>query len=514
MHKVFDKVYDSAPFIHNKLSSPYIYLAYLRALTLLSIGAAIHYGYIFFLHFLTTYLIAFIIVWCYQFFKKSVLFNTEYWQISTLTYILCLPPSLSIGSSILGIIVLFFLGSHIFFVNEKFIVNPILIGVIGAYFFNFNYYNEVFVLPLPYLIKSIFSSDLSFIEIFLNANQMIMDNLAGFSIQDSIGLYSDTISLWWFLSSPISPWFGTGSIALLLIVYLFLSITKTINPIPTLLYIIGYLSLTVVLQLTQQQPIDILSLLSDGALWFCAVLLVSNSISLPSTLKGICMFALTASWITALLNFRQALVINYIFALIITNMGSSLIGYIFQVTPFSVKKSSTEIPSLNLPIRFRLFTGILLIVTVLLLTHTLFQYSLLEREQNYYKTVVQQFFPEDIIQQSKDQPLIYHIADSDTPTIIYSSATLYRASADLLLIVSNDTITEIEIIKLQTAHTYYNNIEWLELLIGIDINELPSFLQSNQKQIVYQRNPLIIKVLQNALLQGRDIYKQSQKGEE
>ncbi|MGL5956514.1 MAG: RnfABCDGE type electron transport complex subunit D [Brevinema sp.] len=512
MHKVFDKVFDIAPFFHNSLSSQYIYKNHLRVLIFLSLGTVINYGYIFLLHFITAYLLSFIIVWCYQFFKKSVLFNTEYWQISTLTYILCLPPSLPISSNIIGVIALFFLGSHILFVNQKFIINPILIGIIGAYFFNFNYYDESFIPALPYLIKSISSPNLSLIETIINANQMIAGDLAGAPIQEFIIPYLDKKSLWWLILSPISPWFGTGSILLLILVYLFLSISKTINPIPTLLYITGYLSLTFLLQFTHYNMIDPLAPLSESALWFCAVLLVSNSISLPSTISGMCIFTLTASWIAVLLNFRQPLSINYIFALTITNIGSSFIGYLSQDHPFSIKKSKIVVPSHQSPKRFRLLTGILLISISLFLTYLLFQYSLLERKQNYYKTIVQQFFPEDIVRQSPSNPLIYYIDDSST--IIYSSAELYRSSADLLIAFSNDIITQIEIIKLQTAHTYDNNIEWLNLLIGMNIEELPDFLQKNQQEIIHRRNPLMIKTLQKALLQGRIIYMQSKEGGE
>ncbi len=308
MLKVFDKVYDTAPFIQDKTTSKHLLKMQCIALSILSVLAFINYGHIFALKFVILYAISGAVIWSYQFFSNSFFFSTAQWHISVLSYILCLSPHVTLYNAIFGLVVVFILGVNILHINNRLLINPTLLGILGASFLT-PHYHEIASTPLPYIIEKNIKLDQPLVDILTQ----VKDIIVGFSLED---LQIDTI--FEMLLSPQILWFGSGSVVLLLLMYVFLVITKAIRPIPPILYVVSYL---VPVFLIDDFPVQIF----DGVLWFCAVFLVSSNLSLPSNRKGACLFAIFSGVITALLNYRQYLAINFVFVLIITNMTSSLI---------------------------------------------------------------------------------------------------------------------------------------------------------------------------------------------
>ncbi len=451
MLKVFDKVYDTAPYLQDKTTSKHLLKMQCIALIIMSVLALITYGHIFVSKFAILYTLSAIVIWCYQFFSKSFFFSTAQWHITVLSYILCLSPYITLYNAIFGLAILFFLGINILYINEKLLINPTLLGILGASFLT-PYYYETPSTPLPYTIIKYIDTNLPPINIL----SQVKDIVIGFSLVD---LQIDTT--FEMLLSPQVLWFGSGSAVLSFLMYVFLASTKSIRPLPPLLYIASYL----VFMFLVYDTIPIF----DGVLWFCAVFLVSSPLSLPSNRKGGSLFAILTGLITALLNTRQYLSINFIFALIITNIASSIIENICKSKVYGTKKIFLP-PKIAFekPYLFRSIIGMLLIGISCFFSYFLFQIPLSERESEYQRKQLQSFYT-DTIELSQKHPQVYTTQDG---YVIYQPVSFYRSSAMMLVMIQDDMIADIEITNFSTARTYNNDFRWLENFVGINIKTL------------------------------------------
>ncbi len=481
MLKVFDKVYDKAPFMQDKNTSQHIFNIQIFSLIILSIISLINYSYIFAIKFIAIYTIAGVVVWVYQFFSKSYFFNTSQWHVTVITYILCLSPNTSLINAIFGVGILFILGATILSVDEKPIINPALLGIVSSKFLDTSYY-EYSSTPLPYIISEHTNTSTSFIDKLAQITSII----SNFTIT-SIPVKSSFEVL---LSSEII-WFGSSSIILLFLLYILLSLTKSIKPLPTIIYIASYTLLAYTMQYNAL----------DSIIWFCGIFLISSNFSLPGNKKGDCLFALCTSVITILLNSRQYIPMNFIFALIITNISSSLIQHLCKSKVFGVKKIPTSPPKITFerPYIFRTIVGIVLVSISYGFAYFLFQTPLTDRQQEYQISFIQKF-SDDIIQPS-EHPKVFITTKE---YIIHQKVSLYRSSVDILAIIQDDKISRIEIANL--SHTYGYDFSWLNNLIGTNIKDLSLYFTKHDIVSSNHQNQLITKMFVLGLQQIQDIY--------
>lgn len=514
MLKVFDKSYDTAPFLQNKISTYQIQKKQLFILSILSLGATINFGYIFLIHFSISLLTFGIIIWGIQFFHKSLFSDTEQWKITMLTYILCLSPAVSFTENILGITILFIFGITLLTLNNKNIINPVLLGILGAHVLNINY-SDNWIAPIPYIMQTLnqLYPQQTFLENFIISNHFVAgyyDFISPSVINqlntNNLTALNSQHKMLWFLISPENSWFGAGSpILLILILSSFLFINFfTFTSI--FLYLLTYILILLFLQLTQNGFIDLFPYIKNSNILFTAIILL-NSSTQPQNKKGIYIFSSLTATLTALLNFRQYLSINYIFVLIITNLASPLIEYFCKKRIFGTKsKENIYKAEYKYFHKLRIFIGIILFIISMSSAKFFFQTPILDRQEDAQLKIVQRFFPEDIIQQSSNHPNVYHILSKQSQYAIYTKTSFYRSTIEILIELDNSTIKNIEIISLKTAHTYYNNLEWLNLFIDTDINKLELTLIEHKESIAYDKDLLLVKTLVQGLEQAKATY--------
>lgn len=130
-----------------------------------------------------------------------------------------------------------------------------------------------------------------------------------------------------------------------------------------------------------------------------------------------------------------------------------------------------------------------------------------QRESEYFLNVVGDFFPTYRVQKSNFTN-IFKAEDiqGETSYIINSDSSLYRTYINILLLVKDDIIKDVKIVKLVTAHSYYIDSQFRELLIDQNINNMTEILDENKIKQYSNKNPFVSYRVIDAFRKGSKIY--------
>ncbi len=493
MHKAFDKAFDKAPYLQSDLNIYTLQKFHIGALYFMMLVAAAAFGYVFLLQLFFVLALSTITVWIYSFFNKSFFFSTRQWRIAIFTYVLCLSPSISIVHNLVGVVFMIGFGVLVLSTNNRPIINPVLLGVLGANFFNYTYIEHPNI-SMPYLMHMLNEGDLT--KAFVEANNILAYNREYAAIH---GTDTHLDRFYQFMFSKKVLWYSTGSELALAISFVYLSATKVIAFFPPLIYTGFYLFFNWLLGNFFTGGVV------DNAMIFCAIFILP--FTLPSNIGGMVLSPVLSALAAALLNDRQYMSMNFIFALIITNAAAALLENITKKRVLGAEKTPVFNYKLeyNKVFNLRLIMGASLIAFSMLLGNTMFIHNVFDRESEYKRYVIQSFFNEDIVSRKGDD--IYYIRDKNIDTyIMYNKQSIDRSCATTLLVVKNNLIDDVKILDITTAHSYTNDFSWLNGYIGRDVNDITNFdtdINTNQS---------ITKVVIDSLNKNKNNYKNFIKG--
>lgn len=518
--KVFDKVFSHAPFLHKSIAGHHIFLIHFYVLLFLLLGSSIIFGYTVLITLFIAYITAFIFVWAYHFFDNRLFFHSILWHNTILTYVLLLPPSLEWYFIVLGVCTIFILGQGILSVEKRVIINPVLLGLLVVMSFKFYDFSMDKVLTAPILVQSILSYNTSFgndsiWKAWWDTYHIIagFENLS-FIYQQDVDAYKDIINntfLWsikdlWH--SDLNPWLGANSLLLLGIAYLVLSVRKAINYFYPLLYVGSYIISGILINfLFLGNPFNLSELIlysSSGVLWFCAIFLITENMYTPMNNKGRMISICLTAILTFLLHIRYYTPINHIVALIITNIGASLLELLNTSTIFGkTKKSLFYLGQKNGIIEIikkeyfmRLGMGLVMMMIGVSFNYFISDNTFVQREERYYYELVKDIFPRYTIQETIQETKKYQVYQAlnenlEDVIIVYNSISHYRGDVSLMVVIKNDIIDKISLINF--GDEYPSSIQqlWIQKFVGLKVEDLPVSIEkeniSNRKLWFYTR---------------------------
>ena len=528
MLKVFDKVVSEAPFLHDAITTENQQKKYLFILNIILFCSLFFFGYSVLKQLLIAYITGYCIVWFYQFFDKNLFFNTLLWQISILNYVLIISPQTSIYANIIGVAAMMIFGIGVLSVNGRPIVTPVLLGVLVG---SIQQYTAEPTFTLPYLVFMVQKANTilgnsSFLTALIDANHIIAQvPEKTFLYSNSISAYTELITnyidifvqnpkdLFYIIIAPYSFNVSVGSIFVILLAYIMLSFSKIIDPIIPILYSFVFL-LIYYLQLIGNP--DAIKILLQGfvfniSLWFSSVFIIANNIPINNK-KGRYIATIITAVIASMMFYKSYYIINHIFAVIIINISAALIETICKKPVFGISEKIIKMPeklifTLSTKYITRIMIGISMIWSVFF-TLSLFPNNTFEqRESEYILNVVGDFFPTYRVQKSNFTN-IFKAEDiqGETSYIINSDSSLYRTYINILLLVKDDIIKDVKIVKLVTAHSYYIDSQFRELLIDQNINNMTEILDENKIKQYSNKNPFVSYRVIDAFRKGSKIY--------
>ncbi len=533
MLKVFDKVVSEAPFLHHTTTTENQYKKHLLVLYIILFCSLFFFGYTVLKQLFIAYFIAYIIIWFYQFFNKTLFFNSLLWHISVVSYVLIISPQISIYSNILGVTVMMVFGAGILSVNGRPIISPILLGVLAGSLTVSTYIVDP-TFTLPYLVPIIQEANTtlgnnSFLTALIDANYIIAEIpektfLYSNSVSAYVGLitnYTNTLvknpeNLFYMISTPYSFNIGVGSIFVILLAYILLSFNKIIDPIIPILYVFIFL-LTYYLQLIGTP--NAMNILQQGfiyniSLWFSSLFIIANNIPINNKRARYIATIITAI-IASMMFYRSYYIINHVFAAIIVNISASLIETICKRPVFGIEKLTiSTIKNFKLRLRIskryiiRISIGLLMIVSVLMSVSFLPNNAFEQRESQYFLRIVGDVFPEYRIQKTDLSQNIFQAEDTqgEMSYIINSDSSLYRTYINILMLVKDNIIREVKVVQLKTAHSYYIDARLRQLLIGKDINDMSNVLNDTEIEEYSSKNSFVSYRIIDAFRKGAVIY--------
>ena len=533
MLKVFDKVVSEAPFLHHTRTIENQYKKHLLILYFVLFSSLFFFGYGVLKQLSIAYVTAYIIVWVYQFFNKTLFFNSLLWHISIISYVLILSPQTPIYANILGVIVLMIVGATVLSVQGKPIIAPILLGMLAGSTVVSIYMREP-TFTLFYLVPMIQDANTmlgnsSFLTALIDANHFIAEiPERAFLYSNNASAYTDLIknytntfvqnsdNLFYMIISPYSYNIGLGSIFVILLAYMMLSFNKIIDPVIPILYSFVFLLVYYVHLIGNPDAMNILKqgFVYNLSLWFFSVFIIANNIPINNK-RGRYVATIITATIAAMMFYRSYYILNHIFAAIIMNISASLIEIICKKPVFGIIKPTIE-NFQNLKSRFkisrryiiRISIGLLMITSVLISVSFLPNDAFKQREDLYFLNIVGDIFPDYRVQKTDFNKNVFQAEDTqgEISYIINSDSSLYRTYINILLLVKDNIIKEVRVVQLKTAHSYYIDIRLRQLLVGKDINNMTEILNDTEIETYSSKNPLVGHRIVDAFRKGSIIY--------
>ena len=533
MLKVFDKVVSEAPFLHHSTTTENQHKKYLLILYFVLFSSLFFFGYSVLKQLFVTYVMAYIIVWIYQFFNKTLFFNSLLWHISVVSYVLILSPQISIYSNILGVIIMMIVGASVLSVQGRPIISPVLLGILAGSTTVSTYMREP-TFTLFYLVPMIQDANTilgnpSFLTALIDANHIIAEiPEKAFLYSNSISAYTDLIknytdtlvqsseNLFYMIISPYSYNIGIGSIFVILLAYMMLSFSKIIDFIVPILYSLIFLLIYYLQLMGTSNAMDILMqrFVYDLSLWFFSVFVVASCIPINNKRGLYCATIITAI-IASMMFFRSHYIINHVFAAIIMNISASLIEIICKKPVFGMQKLTSNIFK-NFQSRFRvskryvirISIGLLMIGSVFVSVSFLPNDAFKQREDLYFSHIVGDIFPDYRVQKIDLNKNIFQAEDNqgEISYIINSDSSLYRTYINILILVKDNIVQEVKVVQLKTAHSYYIDKRLRQLLVGKDINDMTEILNDTAIEKYSSKNPLVSHRIVDAFRKGSVIY--------
>jgi len=514
--KAYDKLFTSAPFLHNYGHSRVMLRDLFLALIFLFLFSIFLFGYASIIIVATAYIAGFLIVWIYRLFDKRMYFNSFAWQNSILIYALSLPPTIPWYINIFGVFCMMILGQSALTINKKNIFNPALIGriCIMVLFPRQLYFNWEMTLPklFPIVLQNNINSGnhFSIIQSLIEACNII----AGFNKNSDFDMLSTSTPLGIYkllifqyqrlginIKLPELDWFdifignrsgslGETSILILIVIYLWLSIRKIINPIIPVLYILVFVVWTLCfggLKIGQGFfYFDLLPYIFSGSLFFSAILLLTEYSTMPNNNRTYYIMTICTSIISASLflwsNYSDAHIITFL----LMNASVSLFEIIFKPPPFGMKKRKFQL-NFNFDIlrnfgkyyTLRISIGIFIMI-LSYIGSTLVSTSNFEVwKNNQFNELIKEVFPEYIIQKKIKKNLYQALSrDREELYIIESKSKGYKMDISLLVVIKDDTIFDIKVLTgLEETYKISDKFlikNWEKSFIGIKLGQIPN----------------------------------------
>ena len=533
MLKVFDKVVSEAPFLHHATTTQNQHKKHLLILYFILFFSLFFFGYSVLKQLFIAYLTACFIVWIYQFFDKTLFFNSLLWHISVISYVLIISPQISIYSNIIGVSVMMIVGASILSVNGRPIISPVLLGVLAGSVTVSTYIAEP-TFTLPYLVPMIHQANItlgnnSVLTALIDANHIIAEiPEKTFLYSNSVSAYTDLIknytdtfvqnsdNLFYMIASPCSLNMGVGSIFVILLAYVLLSFNKIIDPIIPILYSFIFLLIYYLQLIGTPNAMNILirGFVYNLSFWFSSIFIIANNIPINNK-RGRYIATIIAAIIASMMFYRSYYIINHVFAAIIVNIIASLIEIICKKSVFGIQKLTiSPFKSFKSRLRIskryiiRISIGLLMILSVFISVSFLPNNTFKQREDQYFLTVVGDVFPEYRVQKIDLNKNIFQAEDTqgETSYIINSDSSLYRTYINILILVKDNVIKEVKVVQLKTAHSYYIDMRLRQLLIGKDINNMTEILNNTEIEKYSSKNPLVSHRIVEAFRKGSVIY--------
>ena len=533
MLKVFDKVVSEAPFLHHTTTLESQYKKHLLILYFVLFCSLFFFGYSVLKQLCIAYFTAYIIVWVYQFFNKTLFFNSLLWHISVISYVLILSPQISIYANILGVIVLMIVGATVLSVQGRPIISPVLLGILAGSTTVSTYMSEP-TFTLFYLVPMVQEANAmlgnsSFLTALIDANHIIAEiPEKAFLYSNSIAAYTDLIknytdtlaqnsdNLFYMIISPYSYNIGLGSIVVILLAYTMLSYNKIIDPVIPMLYSFVFLLIYYLHLMGTPNAMNILiqGFVCDLSLWFFAVFIIASNIPINNK-RGRYIATIITAIIASMMFNRSYYIINHVFAAIIINIGSSLIEIVCKKPIFGIQKLTIETfqnvrSRLKISRRYviRISIGLLMIASVFISVSFLPNDAFKQREDQYFLNVVGEIFPDYRVQKIDLNKNVFQAEDDqgEISYIINSDSSLYRTYINILILVKDNIIKEVKVVQLKTAHSFFIDMRLRHLLIGKDINNMTEILNDTEIKKYSSKNPLVSHRIIDAFSKGSVIY--------
>ncbi|MGL4367428.1 MAG: RnfABCDGE type electron transport complex subunit D [Brevinemataceae bacterium] len=480
--KSYDNAFLISPFLRPKHHSKIILSDILNSLIVLFIGSVILFSYASLIIVGTALITGLIVVVLVRFFSASLFFKSPMWINSVLIFALSLSPSTPWYVVVIGVLVMLIFPQIIFSVEKQSIVYPVLLGrvFILAVFpqeSQLTWPDTIFkVFPIVWDYYSQFGS-LSAFSVFIQSSNIIAGFTANVpeSVFDAVShasplsQYKDLVMLYSDTKIPVDlmqfNWIdlllglrrgalGETSILLLLLVFLWLSIQKAINPLIAVLYIFVFCFWTYlfggVLLGRGMFFLPALQYSFFGGTLFAAIFLVSNFSFLPSNSKAQYVFVAVSAVLAATLRVSGVFADAHILVLLGMNLMMPIFERLFYFRVFASSNTTVPVSISNKKFSYYYFirftiSGVIIAVSYLFF-YLISESSFYNRIDDDERMVLRELFPEYTVE-TRYAPGVYTALPlkGNKIYLIFGKGNGYRSQVSAVAVIQNGAIINFKI---------------------------------------------------------------------
>lgn len=512
--KAYSSVFSKAPFLHQEGHSYIIMRDIFIALILLFISSIIFFGYASILVVGIAYISAGILVWIYKFTHKRFYFDSYAWHNTILIYSLSLPPQISWYVIVFGVLCIFILGQTLLTINKKNIFHPALVGRICIMTL---FPHELFTQwtkPLPQLFPIVLQQNIqnnnnpSIVQALWDACHSIagfdMRNIDIVSSATPLGIYD--IFKYQYHQIPISisltklNWLdiflgnrggalGETSIALLIIIFLWLSFRKVINPLIPILYL-GVYTLWVWcfggLEIGQKLfYLPILPYTLCGASFYTAILILTDYSMMPHNKKAYYIMTILAGIVSGSLFVWSKYPDAHTIVFLGMNACVPLLEYFCKPTIFGQQKNKYRLNfNFNILTNFgkyypiRIGIGLFIVIIAYIGSNLVSTSNFEDWKENQSYELVKEVFPTYIIQKILTTNIYQGLSeDKEKIYIIQNSSPGFSTNITILTAIKSNIIDNIRVLTVLgetpgIGNKLFDN-DWATNFIGMPLDKIP-----------------------------------------